>query len=242
MNSDASLAIILAAAPQMTSNGKHHEDTGVTWEWPGPDGLVLSQREGSMSANNGNASQPSTPEVSTAESALRNAADKMIADVMAVEIDPRRLICQALGRNATRPYPNDRRYAQALLMLQTFEPDARALMGDLTALRRRIWELDSACLVLVAAPPEPIPTWDEHVQRWIGNGWTASDLSLDRLWCHLDGARETKERIISQSEIAITLTSGKILTREQLGLPPIRKPVRRVESGPTYMIGQVIPE
>lgn len=63
-------------------------------------------------------------------------------------------------------------------------------------------------------------------------------MNLDRFRPFLEDGRATKDRIAAITEDAVTLTSGKTVTREQLGLAPIMTPVDLVTEGPIEFIGK----
>jgi hypothetical protein len=154
------------------------------------------------------------------DSPVKKAAQRVIAAIDAVQLDPKQMVRTAVARVTALKYPTATREAQAVILIGSIEHQARELVWqfNLPSLRTLLYKFECDAMALVQ--PLPQPTWDEHIAGWCKLGWTAKELDMDRMWLHVDGGRNTKERIVSITENSLTLTSGKTLTREQLGLRP----------------------
>jgi hypothetical protein len=222
-------AILIFAAPQLSLNGKRStSDVNLDVSVPHKlDGLTLPEKHMSDKANN--------------DSPVATAAQRLIASVKAVQNDPKQMVESATTRVAGLHFPTPAREAQAAILIDSIEHQARELVfqRDMLALQTLLRSFERDAMVLTQPLPQPI--WDEHLTPWCRDGWTARDLSLDRLWPFVDGGRSTTDRIIAITNDSVTLASGTTVTRQQLGLPPIVKPVMLVSSGPPHMIGQPLP-
>jgi hypothetical protein len=167
-------------------------------------------------------------------------AQRVIASIEAVEIDLKAMARASIRRVDALKYPTPARRAQADMLIGSIERPARDLVfqGDVSALNTLLRKFEHDAMVLTQ--PLPVPSWNEHIEHWCKFGWTAKELDIDHLWSHLDGGRGSADRIAAISENELTLVSGKVITRAQLGLRPYVKPIMRVSAGPPHMIGQVI--